>query len=92
MVDELIYGHEAIADYLSVSSSTLRRIRKGPLGKFIEVGSMSNDSGGNGRAAWSYESSLQNLLELHEAQTSENHRQNAFKRWRGTECNSGQAW
>jgi hypothetical protein len=91
-MDEKIYGHERMADFLGVSGSTFRRMRKGPFGNFIEVSSMSNDGGGNGRAAWSYESSLQNLLELTKAQTSDNHRQNAFKRWHVTECNSGQAW
>ena len=81
MSDRRIYGHDRMAQYLGVSNSTFRRWRKGPGGQFIEVGSMSNTGGGYGQAAWSFESSLQNLMELKEAQTSEYRRGAAFKRW-----------
>ena len=82
MKDQRLYGMGRMADYLGMSVETLRQRRKRPEGQFIKVGSMDNVGGGLGRAAWSWESSLDNLKVLMKARTAEARRQAAFKRWR----------
>lgn len=89
-MDRTIYGAWRIAEYLGKSVETLRRLRKTPRGAFIEVGSCACDGG---RALWSYESSLDNLLVLTEARTSDLRRSAALKRWQKgwppTDCTPG---
>ena len=77
-----------MAEYLGVSVETMRRWRKTPEGAFIEVGSCHTNITEYGRAAWSYESSLQALKASMNARTSESRRQVAKRRWR-TDCSSG---
>ena len=81
MSDFCFYGARRIAGHLQISESTLRRWRKTAEGKFIQVGSMSNAGGGQGRAAWSYASSLDNLKLLMQARMSEVRGSAAQFRW-----------
>ncbi len=89
MTDYRLDGMRLMAEYLGVSVETLRRWRKKPEGAFIEVGSSGCCE--FGQAAWSFESSLDNLQTVIEAKTSEERRQAALKRWsRPTDPSSGQ--
>ena len=89
MTDKKIHGMLWIAEYLGISESTLRRWRHTPEGAFIEVGSMSNDCGGYGLAAWTYASSADNLKVVMEAKTSDVRRDAANARWHSTDVSSG---
>lgn len=73
-----IYSNDAMAAFLGVPVATFKDWRRRPEGAFIEVGSCANNYG---RAAFSYESSLQNLKVMVEARTSAARRAAANKRW-----------
>lgn len=81
MAEQPIYGTERIAGILGISESTLRRWRKDALGSFLSVASMSNHGGGLGVALVSYPSSLTNLKNLIQAQTSAARADAANVRW-----------
>lgn len=80
-MEKPIYGAEWLAEIMGVSDSTIWRWVKHPLNDFMQVGSMDNSGGGQGRALWTYPSSLQAFRERMTVETSEKRRQAAMVRW-----------
>jgi hypothetical protein len=84
-----IYGTEYIADYLGVSEATVRRWLKTPAAQCFQVGSMDNTAGGYGRARYGEIASLDHLREIMRAQTREERKKAAQRRWGYFDVSSG---
>ncbi len=89
MVEKPIYGAHRIADEVQVSLRTIQRWSKDPDNDFLKVGSMDNTGGGQGRALWTYPSSIHAYKEFIDARTAVRRRQAGQARHRSSEISAG---
>ena len=88
MVETPIYGAHRIAEEADVSMRTIQRWSRDPDNDFLEVGSMSNAGGGQGRALWTFASSIQAFKGLIDARTAGCRREVALARHRPSDVSA----